>query len=92
MADHQPRGRPVIAEPDFERLYDERAAYFLDQTGQRVVPDPRHLIRGEAQPTALVQRLLEGPSAALAAGVHNPLSVCSCALPSRSAGSRPPWT
>ena len=64
----------LIAEPDFERLYDERAAYFLDQTGQRVVPDPRHLIRGEAQPTALVQRLLEGPSAALAAGVHNPLS------------------
>jgi hypothetical protein len=64
----------IIAEQDFERLYDERAAYFLDQTGQRVVPDPRHLIRGEAQPTALVQRLLEGPSAALAAGVHNPLS------------------
>ena len=64
----------LIAEPDFERLYDERATYFLDQTGQRVVPDPRHLIRGEAQPTALVQRLLEGPSAALAAGVHNPLS------------------
>ena len=64
----------IIAEPDFERLYDERAAYFLDPTGQRVVPDPRHLIRGEAQPTALVQRLLEGPSAALAAGVHNPLA------------------
>ena len=64
----------LIADQDFERLYDERAAYFLDQTGQRVVPDPRHLIRGEAQPTALVQRLLEGPSAALAAGVHNPLS------------------
>jgi hypothetical protein len=64
----------IIAEPDFERLYDVRAAYFLDQTGQRVVPDPRHLIRGEAQPTALVQRLLEGPSAAVAAGVQNPLS------------------
>jgi hypothetical protein len=64
----------IIAEQDFERLYDERSAYFLDQTGQRVVPDPRHLIRGEAQPTALVQRLLEGPSAALAAGVRNPLS------------------
>ena len=64
----------IMAEPDFERLYDERAAYFLDQTGQRVVPDPRHLIRGEAQPTALVQRLLEGPSATLAAGVRNPLA------------------
>ena len=64
----------IIADRDFERLYDERAAYFLDQTGQRVVPDPRHLIRGEAQPTALVQRLLEGPSGTLAAGVRNPLS------------------
>ena len=64
----------VIAEPDFERLYDERAAYFLDPTGQRVVPDPRHLIRGAAQPTTLVQRVLEGPSAALAPGVRNPLA------------------
>ena len=64
----------IIAEPDFERLYDERSVYFLDQTGQRVVPDPRHLIRGEAQPTALVQRVLEGPSGTLAAGVRNPLS------------------
>jgi hypothetical protein len=63
----------IILEPDFERLYDERAAYFLDPTGRRVVPDPRHLIRGAAQPTALVQRLLEGPSAALAAGVDNPM-------------------
>jgi hypothetical protein len=64
----------IILEPDFERLYDERAAYFLDITGQRMVPDPRYLITGEAQPTALIQRLLEGPSAALAPGVRNPLS------------------
>jgi hypothetical protein len=63
----------ILLEPDFDRLYDERAAYFLDPTGQRVVPDPRHLIRGTAQPTALVQRLLEGPSGTLAAGVRNPL-------------------
>ncbi|SDC05190.1 Sporulation and spore germination [Geodermatophilus telluris] len=59
--------------PDFERLYDERAAYFLDPTEQRVVPDPRYLLTGDAQPTALVQRLVEGPSPALAAGVGNPL-------------------
>jgi hypothetical protein len=64
----------IMLEPDFERLYDERAAYFLDVTGQRMVPDPRYLITGEAQPTALVQRLLDGPSAALAPGVRNPLS------------------
>jgi hypothetical protein len=63
----------VILEPDFQRLYRLRSAYFLDPTGQRVVPDPRYLITGEAQPTALVQRLLEGPSTALAAGVDNPL-------------------
>ena len=59
--------------PDFERLYDERAAYFVDPTGQRVVPDPRYLLSGEAQPTTLVQRLIEGPSSALAAGVGNAL-------------------
>jgi hypothetical protein len=64
----------IILEPDFQRLYDEVAAYFVDPTGQRVVPDPRYLITGEAQPTALVQRLLDGPSAALSAGVDNPLS------------------
>ena len=69
-----PAGGLVILEPDFERLYRLRSAFFLDPTGQRVVPDPRYLITGEAQPTVLVQRLLDGPSAALAAGVRNPLS------------------
>jgi hypothetical protein len=64
----------IILEPDFERLYTEAAAYFVDPTGQRVVPDPRYLINGEAQPTALVQRVLDGPSATLAAGVRNPLN------------------
>ncbi|HEY4624839.1 MAG TPA: LpqB family beta-propeller domain-containing protein [Blastococcus sp.] len=64
----------IILEPDFQRLYEEVAAYFVDPTGQRVVPDPRYLITGEALPTALVQRLLEGPSGPLAAGVRNPLS------------------
>jgi hypothetical protein len=39
-----------------------------------VVPDPRYLITGDAQPTALLNRVLEGPSAALSAGVRNPLS------------------
>jgi hypothetical protein len=63
----------IILQPDFERLYEQVAAYFVDPTNQRLVPDPRYLITGEAQPTALVQRLLDGPSATLAAGVHNPL-------------------
>jgi hypothetical protein len=64
----------VLLEPDFERLYDERNAYFVDPTGQRLVPDPRYLITGEAQPTALVERLLDGPAGNLAPGVRNPLA------------------
>jgi hypothetical protein len=64
----------IILQPDFERLYVERDAFFLDPTGQRVVPDPRLLIKGDAQPTALVQRLLDGPSGPIAAGVKNPLT------------------
>ncbi|SEK23713.1 Sporulation and spore germination [Blastococcus sp. DSM 46786] len=64
----------IMLEPDFRRLYDPVDAYFLDPTLSRVVPDPRYLIRGESQPTAVVERLITGPSAALAAGVLNPLS------------------
>jgi hypothetical protein len=64
----------LILEPDFERLYERRDLYFVDPTGQRVVPDPRYLITGEAQPTVLVERMLDGPSASLGAGVHNELA------------------
>jgi hypothetical protein len=63
----------VMLQPDFVRLYDQLNAYFLDPTGQRLVPDPRYLIAGESQPTALVDRELAGASPALAAGVSNPL-------------------
>jgi hypothetical protein len=63
----------VMLVPDFERLYDDLAAYFVDPTGQRVVPDPRYVLGGPAQPTTLVQRLLDGPSPTLAAGVGNAL-------------------
>jgi hypothetical protein len=64
----------IILEPDFERLYVTRDVFFIDPTEQRVVPDPRLLIKGDAQPTALVQRLLDGPSGYIAAGVRNPLT------------------
>ncbi len=64
----------VMLVPDFERLYDDLSAYFVDPTEQRVVPDPRYVLGGEAQPTTLVQRLLDGPSPALAAGVGNALA------------------
>ncbi|RBY86537.1 LpqB family beta-propeller domain-containing protein [Blastococcus sp. TF02A-30] len=63
----------VMLEPDFERIYDQLDLYFLDPTQQQLVPDPRYLITGEAQPTTLVEKLLEGPSSALAAGVNNPV-------------------
>jgi hypothetical protein len=61
----------LMSQADFEELYDARAVYFADPTRQRVVPDVRYVIRGEAQPTALVDRLLAGPSPALASGVLN---------------------
>ena len=64
----------VMLQPDFVRLYDRLQAYFLDPTGTRLVPDPRYLITGDAQPTVLLDRVLQGPSAALSAGVRNPLS------------------
>ena len=67
----------VMAQPDFERLYDQRALYFVDPTLQRVVPDPRYLIEGDAQPTALVERLLAGPSPTLGPGVLNLLTEAS---------------
>ena len=64
----------IMLQPDFERLYVQRDAFFLDPTRQRVVPDPRLMIKGDAQPTTLIQRLMAGPSAAIAAGVENPLN------------------
>ncbi|WNV74746.1 LpqB family beta-propeller domain-containing protein [Geodermatophilus sp. DSM 44513] len=63
----------LMLQPDFQRLYERLDLYFLDPTGSRVVPDPRYLIDGDALPTVLVDRLLDGPSAVLAAGVRNAL-------------------
>jgi len=63
----------VLLEPDFSRTYDQVSAYFLDPTGTRVVPDPRFFVGGGNQPTSLVDRLIAGPSTAIAAGVANPL-------------------
>jgi hypothetical protein len=71
----------VILEPDFERVYDQLNAYFLDATGQRMVPDPRYLVGGEAQPTALVERLFDGPSPELRSGVQNPVEGFSLRRP-----------
>jgi hypothetical protein len=64
----------LLLQPDFARTYDHVNAYFLDPTGTRVVPDPRYLVTGGAQPNVLVQRLIDGASPSLAAGVTNPLA------------------
>ena len=64
----------LMLEPDFNRTYEQIDLYFLDPTGTRVVPDPRYLVDGEAQPNAVVERLLSGPAPAVAAGVVNPLT------------------
>ena len=60
--------------PDFQRTYDQLDAFFLDPTGTRLVPDPRFLVAGQAQPNALVERLIAGPASTIAAGVANPLA------------------
>jgi hypothetical protein len=64
----------LMLEPDFNRTYEQIDLSFLDPTGTRVVPDPRYLVDGEAQPNAVVERLLSGPAPAVAAGVVNPLT------------------
>ncbi|WP_116452552.1 LpqB family beta-propeller domain-containing protein [Blastococcus litoris] len=64
----------IILEPDFQRLYEEAALYFVDPTGSRLVPDPRYVLAGEALPTTIVERLVSGPSPYLAAGVGNRLA------------------
>jgi hypothetical protein len=77
----------VVVQPDFERVYDQLNVYFVDPTGKRVVPDPRYLVEGEAQPTALVQRLFEGPSSTLRPGVVNPLADLTLRRPVAVEGS-----
>ncbi|SDX48789.1 Sporulation and spore germination [Modestobacter sp. DSM 44400] len=69
-----PQDGLLMLQPDFVRTYDAVNAYFLDPTRTRVVPDPRYLVSGEAQPNALVERLIAGPSTAIAAGVVNALA------------------
>lgn len=64
----------LMLQPDFTRTYDAVNAYFLDPTSTRAVPDPRYLVTGDAQPNALVDRLIAGPSTTIAAGVVNALA------------------
>jgi hypothetical protein len=58
-----PRGI-MISEADFANQFDPYNLYFLDPTGDQVVPDPIFLPRAtnESVATRLVQELLSGPS------------------------------
>ena len=76
----------LLLELDFARTYEQVQAYFLDPTGTRVVPDPRYLVVGDARPNTLVERLLAGPSPAVAAGVVNPLAGASLRSTVRTSG------
>ena len=51
----------IILQPDFERLYDARDALLPRPHRAAGRPRPALLIKGDAQPTALVQRLIDGP-------------------------------
>lgn len=63
----------VITSADFARTYEQLNVYFLDGTGQFVVPDPRFFVRGTVLSTLLIERGVAGPSPGLTAAVVNPL-------------------
>ena len=67
-----PQDGLIMLQPDFERLYDRLQAYFLDPTLQRVVPDPRYLITGDAQPDRADQPRARGAVAVVERGGAQP--------------------
>ena len=75
-----------MLEPDFERLYDQRDAYFLDPTGTRVVPDPRlpHQRRRAADGA--------GPAGARGAVRAARRRACATRWPAPSCAARSPST
>ncbi len=56
----------LIADYLFRNTYREINLYYLDRTGDRVIPDPVYVPRGAPDLTRLVRTLLGGPSAWLA--------------------------
>lgn len=59
----------VVARSLFDRLFAQRALYFYDPTFTYLVPDLRWFPAAADAPTRIVEALLEGPSAPLAAPV-----------------------
>lgn len=64
----------MIDSNQFDSLYRAATLYFPDRTGTRLVPDPRWFYQGQdADPTVLVDHLIEGPSKDLDAAVNTAL-------------------
>jgi hypothetical protein len=60
-----PPDRLYVGADFFSDYYLPLSLYFLDLTGDVLVPDPIYLPRGEQLATSLVRGLLEGPTGAL---------------------------
>ncbi|WP_349904333.1 LpqB family beta-propeller domain-containing protein [Parafrigoribacterium humi] len=60
----------VLPESTFGSVFSEQTLYFLDPTGQRLVPDRRWFPTG-AQPVRIVSALLTGPPASLRGAVYS---------------------
>ncbi|WP_349899440.1 LpqB family beta-propeller domain-containing protein [Parafrigoribacterium soli] len=60
----------VLPESTFGSVFSEQTLYFLDPTGQRLVPDRRWFPIG-AQPVRIVSALLSGPPTALRGAVYS---------------------
>ncbi|MEO7122476.1 MAG: LpqB family beta-propeller domain-containing protein [Lacisediminihabitans sp.] len=60
----------VLPESTFGSVFSEQTLYFLDPTGQRLVPDRRWFPTG-AQPVRIVSALLAGPPSSLRGAVYS---------------------
>jgi hypothetical protein len=60
----------VLPESTFGSVFTEQTLYFLDPTGQRLVPDRRWFPTG-AQPVRIVSALLAGPPSSLRGAVYS---------------------
>ncbi len=62
----------IMDRPRFLNSYERRSLYFVDPSGETVVPDPRWITGNPEQTAAqLIGLLVEGPKASLAAAVRN---------------------
>lgn len=64
----------IMDRPQFLNAYQRRSLYFLDPSGERVVPDPRWVFGAQDQMAVqLIGLLIDGPKPTLAPAVRNQL-------------------